>query len=56
LETGRGTTAGSAIVDVSSTQGCWRKFGDAQPRREALVLSPWMFAIKKEPQPFVMMA
>jgi hypothetical protein len=30
------------------------QFGDAQPRREALVLSPGRLAIEQKPEPFVM--
>ena len=39
LEQGAVKTAGIAIVDVFDA-GLLAQFGDAQPRREALVLSP----------------
>ena len=46
-------TAGTTIVDILDA-GLMAQFGDAQPRREALVLSPGRLAIEQKPEPFVM--
>jgi hypothetical protein len=53
LEQGTIKTARIAIVDILDA-GLLAQFGDAQPRREALILSPRCFAIKQESEPFVM--
>ena len=45
--------AGTTIVDILDA-GLLAQFGDAQPRREALVLSPGRLAIEQKPEPFVM--
>ena len=46
-------TAGTTIIDIFDA-GLLAQFGDAQPRREALVLSPRRLAIEQKPEPFVM--
>ncbi len=46
-------TAGAAIIDIFDA-GLLAQFGDAQSRREALVLPPGRLAIEQEPQPFGM--
>src|ERR1700676_5332291 len=46
-------TAGTTIIDIFDA-GLLAQFGDAQPRREALVLSPRRLAIEQRPEPFVM--
>ena len=53
LEQGAVKTAGTAIIDIFDA-GLLAQFGDAQPRREALVLSPGCLAIEQKPEPFVM--
>src|SRR3981189_2025526 len=46
-------TAGTTIIDILDA-GLLAQFGDAQPRREALVLSPRRLALEQKPEPFVM--
>ena len=46
-------TAGTTIIDILDTR-LLAQFGDAQPRREALVLPPGRLAIEQKPEPFVM--
>jgi hypothetical protein len=41
-------------MSVVDDAGLLAQFGDAQPRREALVLSPGRLAIEQKPEPFVM--
>ena len=46
-------TAGASVIDI--LDACvLAQFGDAQPRREALVLPPGRLAIEQKPEPFVM--
>ena len=45
--------AGTSIIDIFDA-GLLAQFGDAQPRREALVLSPGRLAIEQKPEPLVM--
>ena len=46
-------TAGASIIDILDAR-LLAQFGDAQPRREALVLPPGRLAIEQKPEPFVM--
>ena len=46
-------TAGTSVVDILDAR-LLAQFGDAQPRREALVLPPRRLAIEQKPEPFVM--
>src|SRR5271157_425975 len=53
LESRTVKTAGTTIIDILDA-GLLAQFGDAQPRREALVLSQGRLAIEQKPEPFVM--
>ena len=52
LETARGRYVVFAI-DILDAR-LLAQFGDAQPRREALVLPPGRLAVEQKPEPFVM--
>ena len=46
-------TAGASVIDILDAR-LLAQFGDAQPRREALILAPGRLAIEQKPEPFVM--